>query len=99
MEPSILKKYLMILLRADDEVYYEKFEHFFDEALQHVSFEHFFDEALQHVSFEHFFIILTVFLMSLSLIHPSQNICSFDLINCKKYLIYNVLKNKIYKQK
>ena len=48
MEPSILKKYLMILLRADDEVYYEKFEHFFD-------------EALQHVSFEHFFIILTVF--------------------------------------
>ena len=86
MEPSILKKYLMILLRADDEVYYEKFEHFFD-------------EALQHVSFEHFFIILTVFLMSLSLIHPSQNICSFDLINCKKYLIYNVLKNKIYKQK
>lgn len=35
MEPSILKKYLMILLRADDEVYYEKFEHFFDEALQH----------------------------------------------------------------
>ena len=39
MEPSILKKYLMILLRADDEVYYEKFEHFFDEALQHVSFD------------------------------------------------------------
>ena len=53
MEPSILKKYLLILLRADDEVYYEKFEHFFD-------------EALQHVSFEHFFIILTVFFMSLS---------------------------------
>jgi hypothetical protein len=51
----------MILLRADDEVYYEKFEHFFDEALQHVSFEHFFDEALKHVNFENFFIILTVF--------------------------------------
>lgn len=35
MEPSILKKYLLLLLRADDEVYFEKFEHFYDDALTH----------------------------------------------------------------
>lgn len=37
MEPSILKKYLDLLLRADDEIHYEKFEHFFEDALEQVN--------------------------------------------------------------
>lgn len=47
MEPSILKKYLDLLLRSDDEIHYEKFEHFFEDALEqypdHVSAREAFD--------------------------------------------------------
>lgn len=34
MEPSILKKYLDLILRDDDVIHFEKFEHFYNEALE-----------------------------------------------------------------
>ena len=62
---------------VDEALQHVSFEHFVDEALQHVSFEHLFDEALQQVSFVHFFRILTVFYEFLLFIHRKKK--SFDL--------------------
>ena len=36
MEPTILKKYLLLLLRASDDLSFERFKNFFDEALEQV---------------------------------------------------------------